>query len=635
MARSSSPTLDRRYLELLSRQFPTSQAAFTEIINLEAILNLPKGTEHFVSDVHGEYEAFCHILNNCSGVIRERIGKLFRYELTADEQAELCTLIYYPEAKLRRMRREGTSNDEWYRITLMRLMRLARHLSYSYTRSKVRTAIPTEYSYIIDELLHSSRDEHVTRQNYHRRIIDAIIDTGSAEDFICSVADLIKTLAVDRLHVVGDLYDRGPHGDRIIDELMRYHSLDIQWGNHDAQWMGAAAGSEVCIASIVRTCVHYNTLEILENAYGISLRELYLFAERTYKSGEKLSDVDKAITIIMFKLEGQIIMRHPEWGMMGRLLLDKIDKENGTVTIDGTPYKLRTNDFPTIDPFDPYALSDGERKVMSGIIDSVQASERLKAHAGFLFEYGSIYRIHNNNLLFHGCVPMDPDGSFHSVQVGVRSYAGKDYLDLIDRIARRAWHTGDRNSLDWMWYMWCGRNSPLCGRVIKTFERTFVEDESTWKEDEDPYYALTKSPEACDMIMADFGLTGPHCHIINGHTPIKTIKGESPIKAGGRLIVIDGGFCRAYHKRTGIAGYTLISDPNGMRIKAHRPFTSIEDALDSNADITSDDDKFEFEDTPLEIKDTDTGETIRGQIQDLRELLEAYRSGDIPERGGR
>ena len=635
MARRSSPTLDRRYLELLSRQFPTSQAAFTEIINLEAILNLPKGTEHFVSDVHGEYEAFCHILNNCSGVIRERIGKLFRYELTADEQAELCTLIYYPEAKLRRMRREGTSNDEWYRITLMRLMRLARHLSYSYTRSKVRKAIPTEYSYIIDELLHSSRDEHVTRQNYHRRIIDAIIDTGSAEDFICSVADLIKTLAVDRLHVVGDLYDRGPHGDRIIDELMRYHSLDIQWGNHDAQWMGAAAGSEVCIASIVRACVHYNTLEILENAYGISLRELYLFAERTYKSGEKLSDVDKAITIIMFKLEGQIIMRHPEWGMMGRLLLDKIDKENGTVTIDGTPYKLRTNDFPTIDPFDPYALSEDERKVMSGIIDSVQASERLKAHAGFLFEHGSIYRIHNNNLLFHGCVPMDPDGSFHSVQVGVRSYAGKDYLDLIDRIARRAWHTGDRNSLDWMWYLWCGRNSPLCGRVIKTFERTFVEDESTWKEDEDPYYALTKSPEACDMIMADFGLTGPHCHIINGHTPIKTIKGESPIKAGGRLIVIDGGFCRAYHKRTGIAGYTLISDPNGMRIKAHRPFTSIEDALDSNADITSDDDKFEFEDTPLEIKDTDTGETIRGQIQDLRELLEAYRSGDIPERGGR
>ena len=635
MSSPHATTLDRRYLELLSRQFPTTQAAFTEIINLEAILNLPKGTEHFVSDVHGEYEAFCHILNNCSGVIRERVGRIFRYELTGEEQADLCTLIYYPEQKLRRMHREGTTTDEWYRITLMRLMRLARHLSYSYTRSKVRKAIPAEYSYIIDELLHSSRDEHTTRQVYHRRIIDAIIDTGSAEDFICSVSDLIKRLAVDRLHVVGDLYDRGPHGDRIIDELMRYHTLDIQWGNHDAQWMGAAAGSEVCIASIVRTCVHYNTLEILENAYGISLRELYLFAERTYRSDERLSDVDKAITIIMFKLEGQIIMRHPEWNMMGRLLLDKINVEEGTVTIDGTPYKLRTNDFPTIDPFDPYALSDGERLVMSGIIDSVQSSEKLKAHAGFLFEHGSMYRVHNNNLLFHGCVPMDEDGSFHAVQVGVRSYAGKDYLDLVDRIARRAWHTGDRSSLDWMWYLWCGRNSPLCGRVIKTFERTFVEDESTWKEPEDPYYQLTKSPETCERILAEFGLHGPHCHIINGHTPIKTIKGESPLKAGGRLVVIDGGFCRAYHKRTGIAGYTLISDPSGMRIKAHRPFTSIEDALDSNADITSDDDKFEFEDVPLEIKDTDTGEKIREQIADLRELLEAYRSGDLPERGGR
>lgn len=623
----------RKYLTLLSEKFPTIQTVYTEIINLEAILNLPSATEHFMSDVHGEYEAFYHILNNCSGVIRERVGRIFRFELTLDEQADLCTLIYYPRQKLARMREEGVASEQTLAITLMRLMRLARHLSYAYTRSKVRKAMPVAYAFIIDELLHATHDERATRQAYHSRIVDSIIETGSADDFIVSACTLIKRLAVDRLHMVGDFFDRGPRADAIIDQLRSYHSVDIQWGNHDVMWMGAAAGSEACIASVIRTNIHYGTLDILERAYGVSLRELYLFAESTYHADDGMTSVEKAVDVILFKLEGQLIKRHPDWEMDDRLLLHRVDREQGTVEIGGAVHALRTREFPTVDAADPYALSREEQEVMAGIVESFRASKRLKSHIGFLYEHGAVYLIRNGNVLFHGCMPMEEDGSFARIRHQGTQYEGRAYFDLVDRIARRAWSQRDIEALDWMWYLWCGRYSPMSGRLVKTFEHAYLEDQSTWKEPQDPYYELTKSPEVCDMILAEFGLSGPHCHIINGHTPVHVGAGESPLRAGGRLIVIDGGFCRAYHKRTGIAGYTLISDPSGMRIKAHRPFASIDDALDSNADILSEDDRFEIEEEPLQVKDTDTGDTIRTQIADLRALLDAYRSGDLKERG--
>ena len=603
---------DRKYLELLSEKFPTVRSALAEVINLEAILNLPKGTEHFVSDVHGEYDAFKHILNNCSGVIRERVATTFSLELTRDEQADLCTLIYYPHRKLRRLRSAGVAGPEWYAITLMRLVRLARYLSDSYTRSKVRKAMPPEYAYIIDELLHASPGEGDERQSYHRQIIDTIVDTGSADDFIVSLASLIKRLAVDHLHLVGDVFDRGGHADKILDRLMEYHSVDLQWGNHDIVWMGAAAGSAACLAAVIRNNIRYDSLQILESAYGVSLRELALFAEATYRADEAMSPLEKAISVILFKLEGQTVMRHPNWHMEDRLLLwhmedrlllGRVDPAHGTVRVGEKDHELVTRDFPTVDWSDPYALSDEETLVMDNLLAAVRGSYKLNAHVNFLYEHGSAYLVHNDDVLFHACVPMNEDGTFHPVNHQGQLLAGKAYYDYADRLARRAWQESDEVSLDWMWYLWCGRYSPLSGRVMKTFERTYLADRSTG-------------------------------HIINGHTPVHTAQGEKPVRAGGRLVVIDGGFCQAYHKTTGIGGYTLISDPRGMRIKAHRPFGSIEDVLDLNADIMSDDDRFEVEPRPLTVGDTDTGADIREQISDLRALLDAYRAGELPERRG-
>lgn len=622
-----------KYLELLSEKFPTTQAAFTEIINLEAILNLPKGTEHFVSDVHGEYEAFEHILNNCSGVIRERVEEIFNLELTASEQADLCTLVYYPAEKLRRLREEGTATSEWYAITLMRLVRLARRLSGSYTRSKVRKAMPVAYAYIIDELLHISPDERETRLAYHQRIIDTIIDTGSADDFICSLAALIKRLAVDHMHLVGDIFDRGPHADKICDRLMGYHSIDVEWGNHDIVWMGAASGSAACLAAVIRNNIHYESLSILESAYGVSLRELALFSEATYTQDDGMTPMEKAISVILFKLEGQVIMRHPNWHMEDRLLLEHVDPARGVLDLNGTAYEMRTRDFPTLDPAHPYELSVDERRVMDGLMDAVRSSDKLRAHIGFLYDHGSAYLVRNGNAIFHACVPMNEDGAFCAVRHQDRLLAGREYYDYADRLARQAWHEHDQVSLDWMWYLWCGRYSPLSGRVVKTFERTYLTDRSTWQEPRDPYFRLTEKPEVARRILAEFGADPVHGHIINGHTPVHAADGESPVKAGGLLVVIDGGFCQAYHRTTGIAGYTLISDPRGMRIKAHRPFGTIADVLDLNADIMSDDDRFEIYPSPKTIGDTDTGTQIRGQVADLRALLDAYRTGLLPERG--
>lgn len=634
-----------KYLELLSEKFPTCQAAYTEVINLEAILNLPKATEHFISDVHGDSAQFEHIINNCSGVIRERVRAVFRHRLTSGEQAELCTLIYYPDEKLARVKAAHQDTPAWYRTSLMQLVELARYLSETYTRSKVRKAMPVAYAYIIDELLHASGGIQTDRHVYHERIIESILETGSACDFIRSLSALIKRLAVDHLHVVGDVYDRGPHGDVIMDRLMAYHSLDIQWGNHDACWMGAAAGSPACVATVVRNAVHYDTLNILEGSYGISLRELALFAEKTYRPNDALSPVEKAVSVIMFKLQGQAITRHPEWDMEGRLLLDRIDLTHGPhgkVNIAGTNYDLTTNDFPALDRTRPYELTEEEASVVDGLVESFTHSRRLQRHVAFLYEKGSMYTAYNGNLLFHGCVPMRPDGSFRPVRMPDGTHlAGRACLDACDRLARRAWHERSEGLLDWMWYLWCGLGSPLSGRTIKTFERTFVADKSAWVENQDPYFELANRPEVCEHILAEFGLGGVRAgayggsggHIVNGHTPVASRSGESPIRGGGRRLVIDGGFCHAYHAKTGIAGYTLIVDAHGMRIKAHRPFASIGDVVADRGDIYSDDDQLEVNERPLMVADTDIGAHIRAQIDDLNALLDAYRTGVIPERG--
>ena len=621
-----------KYLTLLSHQFPNQQAVFTEIINLQAILNLPKGTEHFMSDLHGEYEAFMHILNNCSGVVREHVDEIFGDELTSEQKGELCTLIYYPSEKIARVRAARLDSPSWYKENLDNLIQIARALSSRYTRSKVRKAIPHDYAYIIDELLHTHPDENNYRVRYHERIIDSILETASADDFIRSLSALIKRLAVDHLHLVGDVFDRGGGAAKIMDSLMEYHSLDIQWGNHDILWMGAAAGEPACIVSVLRNNLRYDNYEILENDYGISLRELVAFADRTYREDDGRSPLIKAINVLLFKLEGQIIARHPEFDMEDRLLLDKIDVDRGTVSIAGTEHALNTRDFPTLDPAHPYRLTEDEQRIVDKLVYEFTSDDRLSRHVEFLYSHGSIYLARNHNLLFHGCVPLNEDGTFSSMNCLGTWRAGKDYLDFCDRIARKAWRDRNQEALDWMWYLWIGFKSPISGRVVKTFERSYIDDRSTWEEPMDPYFELTHDIYACDAIMREFGLMPGYGHIINGHTPVKTKKGEQPIRADGRLLVIDGGFCQAYHPKTGIAGYTLISSSRGMRLKAHEAFKSVEEALTRNADIQSETNRFDVATRRLMVSDTDTGEVIRGQINDLRLLLDAYRNGTIAER---
>ncbi len=620
-----------KYLSLLSRQFPNQQSVFTEIINLQAILNLPKGTEHFMSDLHGEYEAFMHILNNCSGVVREHVDEIFGDTLSDRERGDLCTLIYYPREKLKLVRTNHLDTPSWYKENLEHLIMVARALSSRYTRSKVRKAIPHDYAYIIDELLHTHPDENNYRIRYHERIIDSILETNSTDDFIQSLSALIKRLAVDHLHLVGDVFDRGGGAAKIMDRLMEYHSLDIQWGNHDILWMGAAAGEAACIISVLRNNLRYENYEILENDYGISLRELVAFAERTYRTGEDISPLIKAINVLLFKLEGQIILRHPEFDMQDRLLLDKIDLEHGTVKIGETEYVLRTCDFPTLEADDPYRLTEDEQRIVDKLVAEFTSADHLRRHIEFLYSHGSLYLARNGNLLFHGCVPMNEDGTFSSMNCMGTYRSGRDYLDFCDRIARSAWRTRSRDALDWMWYLWIGFKSPVSGRLVKTFERSYIADKSTWTEPMDPYFTLTKDVPACDAIMREFRLMPGTGHIINGHTPVKAAEGEQPIRADGRLLVIDGGFCTAYHPKTGIAGYTLISSSRGMRLKAHEAFKSVEEALTRNADIQSETTRFDVAERRLMVSDTDTGEEIRQHINDLRMLLDAYRNGILPE----
>ena len=620
-----------KYLSLLSQQFPNQQSVFTEIINLQAILNLPKGTEHFMSDLHGEYEAFMHILNNCSGVIREHVDEIFADTMSNREKGDLCTLIYYPSEKLRLVRAAKQDSPSWYKENLDHLITVARSLSSRYTRSKVRKAIPHDYAYIIDELLHTHPDENNYRIRYHERIIDSILETDSTDDFIRSLSALIKRLAVDHLHLVGDVFDRGGGAAKIMDRLMDYHSLDIQWGNHDILWMGAAAGEEACIISVLRNNLRYGNYEILENDYGISLRALVAFANKTYHANDDITPLIKAINVLLFKLEGQIIMRHPEFDMHDRLLLDKIDTNAGTVDIDGATWRLRTTDFPTVDPEHPYDLTAEEQSIVDKLVAEFTGADHLRRHIEFLYSHGSVYLVRNGNLLFHGCVPMNEDGTFSSFNCMGTYRSGRDYLDFCDNVARRAWRMHDRDALDWMWYLWIGFKSPMSGRLVKTFERSYIEDRTSWEEPMDPYFTLTQDIPACDAIMREFRLLPGTGHIINGHTPVKTVAGEKPIRADGRLLVIDGGFCRAYHPKTGIAGYTLISSSRGMRLKAHEAFKSVDEALTRNADIQSETTRFDVAKRRLMVSDTDTGEEIRSHINDLRLLLDAYRNGVLPE----
>ncbi len=626
---------DEKYLELLAEKYPTEQAVCREIINLKAILGLPKGTEHFMSDLHGEYEAFCHILNNCSGVIREKVDLLFEETLSDIDREEICTLIYYPVEKLEMMKKESRNNEEWYRVILGELIEIARLLSSKYTRSKVRKAMPDEYAYILDELIHVQKDEDDNQVAYHQNIIDTLLELDSADAFIEVLAALIKRLAVDHLHIVGDIFDRGPCADRIMDLLMNYHSLDIEWGNHDILWMGAAAGSEACIATVIRNNLKYHNIRILENSYGISLRDLTLFAEKLYPNTEPMEAALKAISVLLFKLEGQVILRNPDYQMTDKLLLHQVNVQNHTVCIAGTDYEICEETFPTVsfDPSNPevsYELTAEEKQIMEGLRMAFVGSVRLRQHMDFLYQKGSMYRIFNGNLLFHGCVPLDESGNLEGVVFHQKRYRGRDYLDYAERIARRAWSKdATQKELDFMWYLWCGRKSPLSGRNIKTFERTYVKDESTWHEASNPYYQYYEQEKICNMILHEFNLYSDRSHIINGHTPVRTSRGEHPVRANGRLMVIDGGFCKSYHKTTGIAGYTLIFNSHGIRIKSHQPFQSVYAALTENKDIESRSELVETERERLMVRNTDTGKKILEDIKGLKMLLQAYREGTM------
>ncbi len=614
------------WMKLLKEKYPTKQAVCREIINLTAIINLPKGTEHFMSDIHGEYEAFLHIMNNCSGVIREKVRMLFSETLSVREQKEICTLIYYPREVMNRKRNLNELSEDWYRLMLNYLLEIAKTVSSKYTRSKVRKALPKEFGDIIDELLHFMPDEDDNQIRYHRQILDTIIGIENSEEFIVALAELIKHLAVDHLHIVGDIFDRGGDADKIMDLLMEYHSLDIEWGNHDILWMGAACGNEASIATVVKNNMKYNNIQILESGYGISLRSLVLFGEKTYPELDIMEAAQKALSIILFKLEGQIILRHPEYNMQDRLLLDKIDYENKTVVSQQMTYAMKDTDFPTVDREHPYELTEEEQKVIQDLKFSFLNSHRLQKHMDFLFEKGCMYKRYNENLLYHGCIPLDDQGNFDGIEIDRNIYMGKEYLDYAERVVRevRKGEAG-QDGLDFMWYLWTGKKSPLCGRNIKTFERTFIQDKTAWKEPTDPYYKFYHTEKTCNMILREFGLFSPLSHIINGHTPVKTVEGEEPVRANGKLIVIDGGFSQAYHKTTGIAGYTLIYNSHGMRIKAHQPFESVEKVLEENKDIESTSTMFETEADRIMVGDTDEGKEIKEEIQMLKKLLEVYR----------
>lgn len=628
---------DIKYLKVLATQYPNIAAAATEIVNLKAILSLPKATEHFITDVHGEYEQFRHVMCNGSGAVQRKIEDEFGSSLGIPEKRTLATLIYYPELKIKQIEGKLTAREnleDWYKVTIFRLIRVCKNASSKYTRSKVRKSLPKDFAYIIEELM-TGRPDVADQEAYYNEIINSVIHTGRAAQLIADFCYLIRRFTVDHLHVVGDIFDRGPYPHLIMDDLMKHHSVDIQWGNHDILWMGAAAGSKACIATVVRNNLKYNNTKILENSYGISLRNLALFAEKIYPNEEPMKAALKAISVMLFKLEGQVILRNPDYNMTDKLLLHKVNVEKQTVEIDGTEYAIKEEAFPTVnfdsgDMEDIYQLSEEEEQVMEGLRMAFVNSIRLRQHIDFLYQKGSMYRIFNGNLLYHGCVPLDESGNLEGVAFGKKRYHGREYLDYAERIARRAWSKDARQKdRDFMWYLWCGRKSPLSGRNIKTFERTYVLDENTWVEQSNPYYKFYHEEKVCNMILHEFGLYSESSHIINGHTPVRTSKGEHPVRANGKLLVIDGGFCKSYHKTTGIAGYTLIFNSHGIRIKSHQPFQSVYAALEENKDIESKSELVETEKERLMVRDTDSGKKIKEDIDGLKMLLQAYRNGDF------
>ena len=646
------------YLRLLSKQFPTVQAAGTEIIRLNSILNLPKGTEHFLSDIHGEHEAFLHILNSGSGEVKEKLEDLFGNAMTQRDRNDLATLIYYPQSKIALISDETEDMDEWYRLTIHRLVDLCRFVSTKHTRSKVRSYMNPDYQQILDELIHLA-EEGGSRKDLYENMINTTIQIGQAADVIEAICDVIKALVVDYLHIVGDIFDRGPRADIVMDSLMRANNVDIQWGNHDVLWMGAASGSRTLVATVLSNSIRYNNLDVIETGYGISLRPLSIFANEVYKDCNtkqfkvKLTGTDadqytekdkllsarmyKAITMILFKLEGQKLLRRPEFGMSDRLLLDKIDYENKTITIGDKVYPMLDCDFPTVDPSDPYKLTDEENHVITQLTDSFRHSEKLQQHTRFLYSKGGLYKVINGNLLFHGCIPMNDDGSLLTFTIGGKERSGKRFLDYAEKTARKAYYdkrgTPERQfGLDFLWWLWAGRNSPIFGRDrMTTFERRFIKDESTWTEPKNAYYTYYQDPGVCDRLLAEFGLYGEHCHIINGHVPVKAKKGESPIKGGGKLLVIDGGFSKAYQPTSGIAGYTLIYNSRHYRIVSHQPFAGKYNALHRNDDIVNDSVIFEKLENRMRVSQTDEGEELQSRVDDLLMLLEAYRTGAVTE----
>jgi len=645
-----------QFLKVLNKQYPNIEKVSEEIINLQAILNLPKGTELFLSDIHGEYGSFSHILNNGSGIIRSKIESIFKNQITEHERRALATLIYYPEEKLSIVKSQVEDLKEWYSITLYRLTEVAVEVSSKYTRSKVRKAMPKGFDYIIDELLHL-QGAGPDKEKYYKQIINSIIELDRADEFIVALSDLIKRMAIDHLHVVGDIFDRGSEAKKVLNTLMNFHSIDIEWGNHDILWMGAACGNEACIANVVRICSRYDNTDTLEDGYGINIRPLATFAVETYKNDpcttfkpkvfdykrylkrdeSTISKIHKAISIIQFKVEGEFIRRHPEYKMDDRLLLEHVDYKKGTVNINGKDYELNDKNFPTIDPKDPYKLTEEESEIMHRLKESFRNSETLQRHINFLYAKGSLYKCFNSNLLFHGCIPMDANGEFSEIEIYGHKLSGKAYLDYIESLVTKAYmerenYKKDKNALDIMWYLWCGAQSPLFGKEkAATFERYFLTDEEVRKEPKNAYYTLVQQEETCDKIFREFGLNEKTSHIINGHIPVKEKDGESPIKANGKLLVIDGGFAKSYRKETGRAGYTLTYNSYGLILAANEPFDSKMKAIREEQDIKYDIMVNAKVTERKSVADTDIGKTIQKEIDGLKMLLDAYRSGKIKE----
>ena len=646
--------LETRYLERLSDLYPTIAAASTEIINLQSILNLPKGTEHFLTDVHGEYEAFSHVLKNGSGSVRRKIDDVFGNTMSIRDKRSLATLIYYPKQRMDMIKKTETNMDDWYRVHLYLLIEVSKRAASKYTRSKVRKALPKDFAYVIEELI-TEKAEVSDKESYYNEIISTIIRIGRAEDFIVAISELIQRLVVDHLHIVGDIYDRGPGPHIIMDKLMTYHSLDIQWGNHDVLWMGAAAGQRGCITNAIRICARYGNLDILEEGYGINLLPLATFALKVYKDDPctcfklKVPDrpdseemqmnlrIHKAISILQFKVEGQIISRQKSFHLEDRALLDKIDYEKGTIVLGGKEYQLLDTNFPTVDPKDPYALTEEEEEIMERLEKAFINCEKLQRHMRFLLAKGGLYKVYNDNLLYHGCVPLDEDGSLKETEVYGKKYRGKALYDMLDAYVRKGFFALDKkereDGKDIMWYIWLHPDSPLFGKnKMATFERYFIAEKETHIEKKNPYYSYIENEKVIDNIMKEFGLDPAYGHIVNGHVPVKRKDGENPIKCGGKVMVIDGGFSKAYQKETGIAGYALIFNSYGLLLVAHEPFESTEAAIEKENDIHSELTVVQRVHDRILVGDTDNGRELKEQIRDLEQLLSAYRNGEIIEK---